>query len=44
MARAVLFQDAVAKTVGLNSTDLQLSSLLISSARRRLANWQSDPG
>jgi hypothetical protein len=29
MARAVLFQDAVAKRAGLNSTDLQLSSLLM---------------
>jgi DNA-binding MarR family transcriptional regulator len=29
MARAVLFQDAVAKRAGLNSTDLQLSSLLL---------------
>ena len=29
MARAVLFQDAVAKSAGLNSTDLQLSSLLM---------------
>jgi predicted transcriptional regulator len=29
MARAVLFQDAVAKRAGLNSTDLQLTSLLM---------------
>jgi DNA-binding MarR family transcriptional regulator len=29
MARAVLFQDAIAKRAGLNSTDLQLSSLLM---------------
>jgi hypothetical protein len=29
MARAVLFQDAVAKRAGLNSTDLQLASLLM---------------
>ncbi|MHA7270268.1 MarR family transcriptional regulator [Arthrobacter sp. HLT1-20] len=30
MARAVLFQDAVAKWGGLNSTDLQCASLLMS--------------
>lgn len=30
MARAVLFQDAVAKWGGLNSTDLQVASLLMS--------------
>src|SRR5829696_7508628 len=29
MARAVLFQDAVAKRAGLNSTDLQLTSLVM---------------
>jgi len=29
MARAVIFQDAVAKSAGLHSTDLQLSSLLM---------------
>lgn len=29
MARAVLFQDAVAKSVGLNSTDLQCANLLL---------------
>ena len=29
MARAVIFQDAVAKSAGLHSTDLQLSSLLL---------------
>lgn len=31
MARAVLFQDAVARSVGLNSTDLQAVGLLMSS-------------
>ncbi|MGN7862396.1 MarR family winged helix-turn-helix transcriptional regulator [Microbacterium sp. 22303] len=31
MARAVLFQDAVARSVGLNSTDLQAVGLLLSS-------------
>ncbi|MET0865285.1 MAG: MarR family transcriptional regulator [Nakamurella sp.] len=30
MARAVLFQDAVARSAGLNSTDLQAVSLLLS--------------
>jgi len=29
MARAVVFQDAVAKSVGLNSTDLQCANLLL---------------
>lgn len=29
MARAVLFQDAVARSVGLNSTDLQCANLLL---------------
>lgn len=29
MARAVLFQDAVAKSVGINSTDLQCANLLL---------------
>ena len=31
MARAVLFQDAVARSVGLNGTDLQAVGLLLSS-------------
>ncbi|MGW4849582.1 MarR family winged helix-turn-helix transcriptional regulator [Nocardia brasiliensis] len=31
MARAVLFQDAVARSVGLNSTDLQAVGLLLTS-------------
>jgi hypothetical protein len=43
-ARAVLFQDAVAKTAGLNSTDVQLTNLLMLFGPATPGNSRSDPG